>query len=326
MLHSQKLILSLERTAVKIRMDIIKMLAKAGSGHPGGSLSATDLVTALYFHHMRHDPKNPRWEDRDRFVLSKGHACPVLYAALAESGYFPVSELDTLRKLGSSLQGHPAMHYLPGIEMSTGSLGQGLSTAIGMALAGRIDKKEWRVYCLVGDGESDEGQIWEAAMAAGHFKVDNLTAILDRNSLQIDGYTESVMRLNPVADKWRAFGWNVIEIDGHSMEAILDALDLSLTINGKPTLILANTVKGKGVSFMENLAEWHGRAPSKEQAEVALKDLEAIAAKLESRDSRTENGESRIANRTTRTENGESRIVVANSDSRIPNSDITGGR
>ncbi len=278
--HSPELILSLERTAVKIRMDIIKMLAKAGSGHPGGSLSATDIVTALYFHHMRHDPKNPRWEDRDRFVLSKGHACPVLYAALAESGYFPVSELDTLRRLGSSLQGHPAMQYTPGIEMSTGSLGQGLSTAVGMALAGRIDKKDWRVYCLLGDGESDEGQIWEAAMAAGHFKVDNLTAILDRNSLQIDGCTESVMCLNPVGDKWRAFGWNVIEIDGHSMEAIMDALDEVQTIKGKPALILANTVKGKGVSFMENLADWHGKAPNKEQAEIALKELEASAAKL----------------------------------------------
>ncbi len=316
--HSPELILSLERTAVKIRMDVIKMLAKAGSGHPGGSLSAADIVTALYFHHMRHDPKNPRWDERDRFVLSKGHACPVLYAALAESGYFPVSELDTLRNLGSSLQGHPAMQYTPGIEMSTGSLGQGLSTAVGMALAGRIDKKDWRVYCLLGDGESDEGQIWEAAMAAGHFKLDNLTAILDRNSLQIDGCTESVMCLNPVGDKWRAFGWNVIEIDGHSMEAIMDALDEVQTINpratrrslwtcahqrvrtssaaggsarmqsdsreslvqGKPALILANTVKGKGVSFMENLADWHGKAPNKEQAEIALKELEASAAKL----------------------------------------------
>lgn len=290
-MHPPELILSLERTAVKIRMDIIRMLARAGSGHPGGSLSAADIVTALYFHHMRHDPKNPKWEERDRFVLSKGHACPVLYSALAESGYFPVLELDTLRKLGSSLQGHPAMQYLPGIEMSTGSLGQGLSAAVGMALAGRIDRKEWRVYCLVGDGESDEGQIWEAAMSAGHFKVDNLAAILDRNGLQIDGCTENVMRLSPVVEKWRSFGWNVIEIDGHNMEAILDALDLAMTVKGKPTLILANTIKGKGVSFMENIADWHGKAPSKEQAEIALRDLEAIAAKLELREPGAENRE-----------------------------------
>ncbi|MDD5503012.1 MAG: transketolase [Candidatus Thermoplasmatota archaeon] len=278
--HAPELILSLERIAAKIRIDVIKMIAKAGTGHPGGSLSATDVMTALYFHHMRHDPKNPKWEERDRFVLSKGHVCPALYSAMAESGYFPVSELMTLRQLGTRLQGHPAMQYLPGLEITTGSLGQGLSAGLGMALAARVGKKEWRVYCMMGDGENDEGQIWEAAMAAGHFKTDNLTAILDRNSLQIDGCTENVMCLDPIADKWRAFGWNVIEIDGHSMEAIMDALDLATTVKGKPTIIIAKTVKGKGVSFMENNAEWHGKAPNKEQTEIALKELEAQAAKL----------------------------------------------
>jgi len=258
-----------------MRKDIIVMTGAAQSGHPGGSLSAADIVAALYFHVMRHDPGNPKWPDRDRFVLSKGHASPVLYAALAESGYFPREELISFRNINTRLQGHPDMKKLPGVEFTTGSLGQGLSGANGMALAGKLDKKDYRVFCLIGDGESEEGQIWEAAMAAAHYKLDNLTAITDFNGLQIDGFTCDVMTVTPIPEKWRAFGWNVIEIDGHDFRQILDALSPDARAAGSPTMIVANTTKGRGVSFMENVCDWHGKAPSEEQARQALAELEA---------------------------------------------------
>jgi len=263
----------LQEKARQIRRDIILMLAEAGSGHPGGSLSAADVVACLYFHVMRHDPKRPDWPERDRFILSKGHACPVLYAALAESGYFPKEQLLTLRKLGSPLQGHPDMRKLPGVEMTTGSLGQGLSTCVGMALAAKLDKSPRRIFVMIGDGESQEGQIWEASMAAAHYRLDNITAILDFNGLQIDGPNEKVMTVQPVVDKWKAFGWNVIEIDGHDLPQILEALSPERTVPGKPTMIIAHTVKGKGVSFMEGVVDFHGKAPTREQAEKALAEL-----------------------------------------------------
>lgn len=259
--------------ACRIRKDIIKMLLKAKSGHPGGSLSAVDILTVLYFKAMNIDPAHPDWPDRDRFVLSKGHAAPVLYAALAEKGYFPKEELLYLRKTGHFLQGHPDMKKVPGVDMSTGSLGQGISAACGMALAGKLDQKNYRVYCLLGDGEVAEGLVWEAAMAAAHYKLDNLTAFLDYNGLQIDGKTEKVMNSAPLDEKWRAFGWNVLEIDGHDIEQIDSAIETAKGLKGKPTMIIARTVKGKGVSFMENEAGWHGNAPNTEQAETALADL-----------------------------------------------------
>ncbi|MBF7081641.1 transketolase [Desulfallas sp. Bu1-1] len=259
--------------ARQIRRHIVAMVGAAGSGHPGGSLSAADIVTALYFDVMRIDPGRPNWPDRDRFVLSKGHAAPVLYAALAERGYFPVEDLQTLRKLGSPLQGHPDMRKVPGVEMSTGSLGQGLSAANGMALAGKLDGKDYRVYVLLGDGEIQEGQVWEAAMAAAHYKLDNVIAFLDYNGLQIDGPIGEVMSPEPVADKWRAFGWDVQEIDGHDMGRILEAVARAREAKGKPSIIIARTVKGKGVSFMENEVGWHGSAPKPEQVERALAEL-----------------------------------------------------
>lgn len=257
-----------------IRRHIITMVGAAGSGHPGGSLSAADIVTALYYEVMRIDPRRPDWPERDRFVLSKGHAAPVLYAALAERGYFPVEELTTLRKLGSPLQGHPDMRKVPGVEMSTGSLGQGLSAANGMALAGKLDGRDYRVFVMLGDGEIQEGQIWEAAMAAAHYKLDNVIAFLDYNGLQIDGPVEEIMSPAPVADKWRAFGWEVQEIDGHDMAAILDAVARVREVKGRPSMIVARTVKGRGCSFMENQVGWHGSAPKPEQVEQALKELE----------------------------------------------------
>jgi len=263
----------LQSAAKVIRRDIVTMLAEAGSGHPGGSLSAADIVTALYFEVMNVNPEQPKWPERDRFVLSKGHAAPVLYAALAERGYFEPAELKTLRKLGSRLQGHPDMKKLPGVEMSTGSLGQGFSAANGMALAGKVDKKDYRVYVLLGDGEIQEGQVWEAAMLASHYKLDNLTAFLDYNGLQIDGPTEEVMSSGSLADKWRAFGWHVIEIDGHDIKQILEAVEKAKVTTGQPTLILAHTIKGKGVSFMENQVGWHGKAPNAEQVQQALEEL-----------------------------------------------------
>lgn len=260
--------------AVKLRRHIIEMTCAAASGHPGGSLSAADIITVLYFYKLKHNPKDPGWTDRDRFVMSKGHAAPVLYAALAESGYFPVSYLKTLRQVGSSLQGHIDMLSLPGIEMSTGSLGQGLSAANGMALAGRLDKKSYRVYCLLGDGECQEGQVWEAAMTSAHYKLDNLTAIIDRNKYQIDGKVEEIKSLAPFADKWKAFGWQVLACDGHKIESIIDALDKAEKQKGKPTVIIADTVKGKGVSFMEqNPLDYHGKAPTKEEQARAICEL-----------------------------------------------------
>ncbi|NIM02668.1 transketolase [bacterium] len=266
----------LEEIARQVRKDIIEMLALAGSGHPGGALSASDIVVALYFSIMKHNPKDPQWKERDRFILSKGHSCPAMYACLARAGYFPVQELKTLRKLGSRLQGHPSKtDGLPGIEVSTGSLGQGLSIANGVALGLRLDKIDARVYCLMGDGEIEEGQIWEAAMAASHYRLDNLCGIVDNNGLQIDGKIDEIMNPNPISEKWKAFGWNIIKIDGNKMVEILEAFAEAKKVKGKPTVIVAKTIKGKGVSFMENAVEWHGKAPSNEQAKVALSDLES---------------------------------------------------
>lgn len=263
----------LEEKARQIRIEIVKMLANAGSGHTGGSLSATDIVTVLYFYKMRHNPKNPQWKERDRFILSKGHAAPVLYATLALSGYFDKSLLNSLRKLGSPLQGHPCCKNLPGVEVSTGSLGQGLSVACGMALGLRLSGINSRVYCLLGDGEIQEGQVWEAAMTASHYKIDNLCAILDHNNLQIDGRCCDVMNIKPVEDKFIAFGWNVFTINGHNIQEIVDALDEAEKTKGKPTMIIANTVKGKGVSIFEGKVQYHGVAPTQEELEVALKEL-----------------------------------------------------
>ncbi len=263
----------LEAMAKQLRRDVITMIATAGSGHPGGSLSAADIVTALYFKAMHHDPKNPQWPERDRFVLSKGHAAPILYAALAECGYFPVEELSTLRKLGSRLQGHTDRTLTPGVEMSAGSLGQGLSYGIGMALSGRLDRKDYRVYVFLGDGECDEGQVWEAAMFAPHHKMDNITAIVDHNDLQLDGRVCDIMGLEPLTDKWRAFNWNVLEINGHDMKQILQALKKAGEVKEKPTVIIAHTIKGKGVSFMEGNVDFHGKAPSPQETEQALKEL-----------------------------------------------------
>lgn len=259
--------------AKEMRRQIIRMIGAAQSGHPGGSLSAADIVATLYFHEMRVDPAQPHWPERDRFVLCKGHAAPVLYAALAEKGFFPKEELLTLRRINSRLQGHPDMKKLPGVEMSTGSLGQGLSVSVGMALAARLDQVAWRVYALLGDGEIQEGQVWEAAMAAAHYKLDNLCAILDYNGLQIDGPCCEVMNSEPVAEKWRAFGWHVLEIDGHDITAIIGALAQARQTKGQPTIIIARTIKGKGVSFMEKQVGWHGTAPKPEQVEAALAEL-----------------------------------------------------
>jgi transketolase len=263
----------LKKMAVIIRCDIIDMICTAAAGHPGGSLSAADVVTALYFRVMRIDPKNPDWPNRDRFILSKGHACPVWYAALAERGYFDKSHLKTLRRMGSILQGHPDMRKTPGIDMTAGSLGHGLSAGLGMALSGKLQQKDYHVFVIIGDGESQEGSIWEASMAAPNFKLDNLTAILDYNHLQNDYSVEDIMPIHPVVDKWKAFGWHVIDIDGHDMAQVVQALEEAKTHKGAPTMIVANTIKGKGVSYMENVCEWHGRAPCQEEADQALEEL-----------------------------------------------------
>jgi transketolase len=276
----------IEAVAKRTRRHIITMLAAAGSGHPGGSLSAVEILSALYFRILRHDPAAPLWPDRDRFILSKGHAVPVLYAVLAECGYFPEEELMTLRKLGSRLQGHAFAYFPPGteglcapiqsppgIEMCAGSLGQGLSYSIGQTLAARLDGRDYRVYCLMGDGELDEGQVWEAAMAAAHYALDNLVAIIDRNRIQNDGFVDDIMRTDPLPAKWQSFGWHVIEVDGHNVSQLIDAFEAAKTVKGKPTVIVAHTIKGKGVSFMENTATWHGRAPTPEEAERALAEL-----------------------------------------------------
>lgn len=259
--------------SLTLRQDIIRMLGEAGSGHTGGSLSSADIIACLYFWEMNIDPLQPRAADRDRFVLSKGHAAPLLYAALAERGYFPKSELLQLRKLGSPLQGHPDMRKVAGVDASTGSLGQGVSWAVGMALAAKMDGLDYRVYTLLGDGEIEEGLVWEAFMAAHHYKLDNLVAFLDHNGLQIDGPTCEVMSPEPVADKFRAFGWETLLVDGHDHRQIMEALNKARTIAGRPTIIIAETVKGKGCSFMENRVEWHGTAPNQEQTSKALAEL-----------------------------------------------------
>ncbi|MDP2743478.1 MAG: transketolase [Dehalococcoidia bacterium] len=259
--------------ARKLRRHVITMLGAAGSGHPGGSLSAAEILTVLYFKEMRYNAADPNWPERDRFVLSKGHAAPILYAALAESGYFPVEELSTLRKLGSRLQGHADRTLTPGVEMSSGSLGQGLSFSIGVALAARLDSRPYRIYVLLGDGECQEGQVWEAAMAAAHFKLDNVVAFVDHNGLQLDGRTRDIMNIEPLSDKWRAFGWHVFEVDGHDLAELSKALEKARGVKVQPSVIIAHTVKGKGVSFMENNVEYHGKVPSGEDLERALKEL-----------------------------------------------------
>jgi transketolase len=259
--------------APRYRLEIIEMLAEAGSGHPGGSLSAIDIVSCLYHYKLRHRPQEPGWPQRDRLVMSKGHGVPAQYVVMADLGYFPREQLWTLRKLGSPLQGHPCTHWLPGIDASTGSLGQGLSIAQGMALGSRLDGDTFRVYCIMGDGETQEGQVWEAAMSCSQYSIDNLTVVLDYNKAQIDGYTKDVMDLEPLADKWRSFGWHVISIDGHDYDQIIDALDEAEGVRGRPTYIIAHTVKGKGVSFMENAVHWHGVAPRRDEADRAIAEL-----------------------------------------------------
>jgi transketolase len=258
----------------KIRRHIIEMTGAAKSGHPGGSLSAVEILVALYFGgQLRHDPANPAWPERDRFILSKGHACPVLYAVMAEAGYTPVDQLKTLRKLGSIYQGHPDRRFIPALEASTGSLGQGLSLALGMACAARLDGLPSRAYCMLGDGETQEGQVWEAAMFGAYHKVDNCVCIIDYNKIQLDGFVKEIMDLEPLADKWRAFGWHTIEIDGHNLQQVHAAFDEAKSVKKRPTCIIAHTVKGKGVSFMENNPKFHGVAPTPEEVELALQEL-----------------------------------------------------
>jgi transketolase len=279
--NNAKDIIKLNLIAVKIRKHIIEMLYKAKSGHPGGSLSAVDALVALYFVHMKLNPKKPYDPNRDRFILSKGHAAPALYAVLAERGYFPVEELRKLRTINCMLQGHPVCTYIPGVEASTGSLGHGLSFANGVALAGKLDKKNYNVYAMLGDGETGEGQVWEAAAVAAHYKLDNLTAMIDRNFLQIDGHTENVLKLESVRDRWSSFGWNTIEIDGHDIEKIINALREANTYKRKPTMIILNTTKGKGVSFMENNVDFHGVPPNEIERNIAIEELTLAEKRLE---------------------------------------------
>ncbi|MCL4392477.1 transketolase [Patescibacteria group bacterium] len=280
-IHDEKL-KYLEETANRIREKIIEMLLEAGSGHSAGPLGMADVFTAFYFHILRHDPKNPLWPDRDRLVLSNGHICPVLYASLAYAGYFPLEELMTLRKINSRLQGHPHRGVLPGIETTSGPLGSGLSQAIGMALTARLDKKKYRIYCLMSDGEHDEGNVWEAVLFAGKNKLSNLTVVMDRNNIQIDGFTENVMPLEPLREKYESFNWHVLEIDGHNMEQLVDAVSEAEAIYEKPTLIIAHTIPGKGVSFMENDFNWHGKPPNKEEAKKALHELRTLGRRIKS--------------------------------------------
>jgi transketolase len=270
-----ELIDRLQGIARDLRVADIEMLTEAGSGHPGGTLSAADMIAALYFHVLRIRPEEPDWPDRDRFVLSKGHCIPIVYAALAKRGFFPEAQLMTLRRLGSPLQGHPDRVRCPGIEASTGSLGQGLSIAVGMALAGRMDGAGWRVYCMMGDGESQAGQLWEAAMLAGKERLSNLVGILDYNRVQQSDLVVNILDIEPTAAKWRAFNWHVREIDGHDMAQVLDALEEAQEVSDRPALILSHTIKGKGVSWMELNADWHGKAPSREEADRALAELRA---------------------------------------------------
>ena len=280
-LHEDK-IKFLEETANKIRESIIEMLTEAGSGHSAGPLGMADVFTAFYFHILNHDPKNPDWPERDRLILSNGHICPVRYAAMAEAGYFPIKELLTLRKINSRLQGHPHRGALPGVETTSGPLGSGLSQAAGVALAAKLDNKKYRVYCFMSDGEHDAGNTWEAAMFISKNRLSNLTALIDRNNIQIDGYTENIMPLEPLKEKYEAFGWHVLEIDGHNFENIVDAVNEAKAIHEEPTVIIAHTIPGKGVSFMENEYLWHGKPPTKEEAAVALKELRTLGGKIES--------------------------------------------
>ena len=270
-----------KKQATAIRKHIIDEVYSASSGHPGGSLSCTDILTVLYFHEMRVDTGNPKWADRDRFVLSKGHCAPALYATLAEKGFFPAEDLKGFRNIDSYLQGHPSMKDVPGVDMSTGSLGQGISAAVGMALAGKLDNKDYRVFTILGDGELQEGQVWEASMAAAHYKLDNLTAFLDHNGLQIDGKITEVMSPESVHEKFKAFGWKVISVNGHDYQQIIEAIEEAKKTKGMPAVIIAETVKGKGVSFMENAAGWHGTAPNKEQRDQAIAELDEFLAKLQ---------------------------------------------
>ncbi|MFA6050297.1 MAG: transketolase [Candidatus Paceibacterota bacterium] len=275
----------LEETANNIRESIIEMLLEAKSGHTAGPLGMTDIFTALYFHALKHDPKNPSWEERDRVVLSNGHICPVYYATLAHSGYFPIEELKTLRKFGSRLQGHPHREYLPILETSSGPLGSGLSQAVGMAIADRIDSGRSsgrQIYALLSDGEHDEGQIWEAYLLAGKQKLQNLTVIIDRNNIQIDGFTEDIMPLEPFGDKLRSFGFHVQSIDGHNFESIMDAIGTAQAVFDRPSAIIANTIPGKGVKEFERRYEWHGKPPNKEEADMALKELRTLGGKIKS--------------------------------------------
>jgi transketolase len=279
--YDAKEIIKLNLKAVKIRKHIIEMLYRAKSGHPGGSLSAVDALVALYFKHMNLNPNKPNDPNRDRFILSKGHAAPALYAVLAERGYFPVDELKKLRMINCMLQGHPVCTYIPGVEASTGSLGHGLSFANGVALAGKLDNKDYNVYAMLGDGETGEGQVWEAAAVAAHYKLDNLTAMIDRNFLQIDGHTEDVLKLESVRDRWSSFGWNTIEIDGHDIEKILIALEEANEHKRNPTMIILNTTKGKGVSFMENNVDFHGVPPNEIERNIAIEELSHLEKRLE---------------------------------------------
>lgn len=278
-LHEKK-IKFLEQMANIIRQDIVKMLEEAGSGHSAGPLGMADIFSALYFHILSHNPKRPDWPERDRLVLSNGHACPVQYAALARAGYFPVEELHTLRKLGSRLQGHPHRTSLPGIETTSGPLGSGLSQSAGIALAAKMEKKKYNIYCMMSDGEHDAGNIWEAIMFIGKNKLSNITAIIDRNNIQIDGFTEDVMPLEPLKDKYESFNWHVLEIDGHNIESIIDACNEAKAVYEKPTAIIAHTTPGKGVSFMEFDYNWHGKPPSKEEARKALHELRTLGGKI----------------------------------------------
>ncbi len=263
----------LEKMAKEIRKGIIEQVYNGQSGHPGGSLSVADILTVLYFNELKIDEKNPKWEERDRFILSKGHCSPALYSCLANRGFFPVEDLKTFRKLESYLQGHPDMNKIPGVDMTTGSLGQGLSAGIGMAIAGKMDKKDYRVYCVLGDGEIEEGQIWEATMSAKKYELDNLCIIVDNNNLQIDGTIEKVMSPYPIDEKFKSFGFEIIKIDGHNIQEILDGFDVAKHIKGKPVCIIAKTIKGKGISYMENQVGWHGTAPNEEQYKIAMKEL-----------------------------------------------------
>lgn len=275
----------LEEKANAIRESIIEMLLAAGSGHTAGPLGMADIFTVLYFHTLKHNPKQPKWPERDRLLLSNGHICPVLYATMAHAGYFPVTELKTLRKFGSRLQGHPERMFLPMLETSSGPLGEGLSQAVGMAIAERMDNgvsSAKRFYCMTSDGEHDEGNTWEAVMLAGKEKLHNLVAVMDRNNIQIDGFTEDIMPMEPVADKYRAFNWHVIEIDGHNMQAIADAFEQARAVYEKPTMIIAHTIPGKGVKEFENRFEWHGKPPNKEEAAMALKELRTLGGKIKS--------------------------------------------